>query len=322
MDGSNAALNASFNPSSELLPSGSKLEKLHSGMAWSEGPIYFPASDTLIFSDIPNHHLLQWTPELGARVLNQHSNYTNGGTRDRLGRRISCEHLTNSVVRIEGDGSRTILASTYNGKRLNSPNDVVISSDGAVWFTDPSYGILSDREGRSRPSEQEGCFVYRIDPISGNLSVVCDSLIMPNGLAFSADEKTLYIADSSNSHFAHGHHHVFAFDVAPDCSLSNRRIFYEVKDGVPDGMRIDEHNNLWCSSGRGVEVISPNGEQIFHIPVPEVVTNLTFGGVEGNTLFITSESSLYAIQLSVKGIDSPSAQYYQENYNPMEDKHD
>lgn len=294
--------------SQDLLLPDAKLEKLHTGMTWCEGPVYFPSSDTLMFSDIPNHQLLQWVPDLGTRVVSLDSNYTNGNTRDQSGRRISCEHLSNSVVRIEGDGSRTVLASTYNGKRLNSPNDVVVSSDGAVWFTDPSYGIMSDHEGRARASEQEGCFVYRIDPVSGECKVVCDSLIMPNGLAFSADEQTLYIADSSRSHFPDANHHVFAFDVESGGTLANQRIFYEVEHGVPDGMRIDEYDNLWCSSARGVEIISPDGHQINHIAVPEVVANLTFGGPEGNRLFITATSSLYAIYVGVRGVDSPLAQ--------------
>ena len=286
-----------------LLLQGAELEQLHTGMEWCEGPVYFPSSDTLIFSDIPNHQLLQWIPGLGTRVFDHQSNYTNGNTRDNLGRRISCEHLSNSVVRIEENGSRTVLASTFDGRRLNSPNDVVVSSDGAVWFTDPSYGILSDREGRQRASEQDGCFVYRVDPVSGECKVVCDSLIMPNGLAFSANETTLYIADSSKSHFEDGNNHVFAFDVISDNSLSNQRVFYEIEHGVPDGMRVDEFDNLWCSSARGVEIISPQGKYINHIAVPEVVANLTFGGPDGNRLFITATTSLYAINVGVKGLN-------------------
>lgn len=303
---------AKIDHSPGFLQPNAKLQKLHSGMEWAEGPVYFPATDTLVFSDIPNQSLLQWTPDLGVRVLSRESSFTNGSTRDHFGRRISCEHLTNSVVRIEGDGSRTVLASTYKGNRLNSPNDVVVSNDGAVWFTDPSYGILSDREGQARESELDGCYVYRIDPLTGDLKAVCKSLYMPNGLSFSADEKTLYIADSSASHFSDGHRHVFAFDVGPNASLSNKRIFYEVPQGVPDGIRVDEHDNLWCSSGRGVEVVTPDGAHINHIPVPEAVANLTFGGPDGNRLFITATSSLYAIQLTVRGVDSPLAQMHRK----------
>ena len=284
-----------------VLLSNAALEKLHSGMEWAEGPAYFPAHDTLIFSDIPNSQLLQWVPGLGVRVLDQQSNYTNGNTCDSAGRRISCEHLTNAVVRIEGDGSRTIIASTYNHSRLNSPNDIVVSDDGAMWFTDPSYGILSEREGRPRASEQPGCQVYRVDPQNGNISIACDSLYMPNGLAFSIDEKTLYVADSSHSHFSDGFHHVYAFDVAAGGSLSNQRVFYEVAYGVPDGMCVDEHDNVWCSSARGIEVIAADGSQIAHLPVPETVANLTFGGPEGNRLFITATTSLYAVYTGVRG---------------------
>lgn len=287
--------------SCDVLLDDARLVTLHTGMEWSEGPVYFPDTDTLIFSDIPNSQLLEWSPTNGVRIAVDGSNFTNGNTRDAQGRRLSCEHLSNSVVRIEPDGRRTVLASTYSGKRLNSPNDVVVSSDGAIWFTDPTYGILSDREGKARPSEQDGCYVYRIDPISNDIRVVCDSLIMPNGLAFSPDEKTLYIADSSRSHFEGANHHVFAFDVNADATLSNRRVFFEVEHGVPDGMRLDEHGNLWCSSGRGIEVITPNGDHFAHIAVPEAVANLTFGGETGDRLFITATSSLYAIHVGVKG---------------------
>lgn len=283
-----------------LLPDAT-LVRLHTGMEWSEGPVYFPTTDTLIFSDIPNNQLLQWSADEGTRVIVENSNFTNGNTRDRNGLRISCEHLCNSVVRINEDGVRTVLASTYEGKRLNSPNDVVVARDGAIWFTDPSYGILSDREGKKRASELDGCYVYRIDPVSGECRVVCDGLIMPNGLAFSLDEKTLYIADSSRSHFEGANHHVFAFDAQPDGTLNNQRVFFEIDHGVPDGMRIDERDNLWCSSERGVEIIAPTGELVDYIPVPEVVANLTFGGASGNRLFITATSSLYAIDVGVRG---------------------
>lgn len=293
---------------SAMFASGAKLETLHSGMEWCEGPVYFPATDTLIFSDIPNHQLLQWSPNTGASVLDAQSNYTNGNTRDHVGRRISCEHLTNSVVRIETDGTRTTLASMYGGKRLNSPNDVVVSSDGAVWFTDPTYGILSEREGAPRPSEQDSCNVYRIDPVTGDCDIVCDSLIMPNGLAFSTNERTLYIADSSKSHFEHGNNHVFAFTVGDDNTLSDQRVFHEISHGVPDGMRVDELGNLWCSSARGIEVIAPDGQHIGLIEVPETVANLTFGGPDGRQLFITATTSLYAIRVGVKGAETPLAE--------------
>lgn len=287
---------------SHVIHPGAELSQLYTGAAWTEGPVYFPKTGKLIFSDIPNNRLLEWDPSGLVRVADENSNYSNGNTLDRQGRRVSCQHLTNSVIRFEDNGTQTVLASHYDGNRLNSPNDVVVSRDGAVWFTDPTYGILSDHEGIARPSEQEGCFVYRIDPVSGDCQKVCDTLMMPNGLAFSGDETILYIADSSRSHFENGYHHVFAFDVLEGQMLGNQRVFYEVEHGVPDGMRIDEFGNLWCSSGRGVEVIDPKGCQIDHIPVPEAVANLTFGGTDGKRLFITATTSLYAIDVAVRGI--------------------
>ncbi len=288
---------------SALFVSNAKLEKLHTGMEWCEGPVYFPASDTLLFSDIPNHQLLKWSPLSGTSILETQSNYTNGNTRDLAGRRVSCEHQTNSVIRVEADGTRTVLAETFNGKRLNSPNDVVVASDGSIWFTDPTYGILSDREGTPRPSEQDSCNVYRIDPETGVCENVCDSLIMPNGLAFSLDERTLYVADSSKSHFDYGNNHIFAFTVTCDNTLVDKRIFHEISHGVPDGMRVDELGNLWCSSARGVEILASNGEHIGLINVPETVANLTFGGPDGKQLFIAATTSLYAIRVGVKGAD-------------------
>lgn len=286
-----------FRPNAELV-------QLYTGAVWTEGPVYFAETGTVIFSDIPNNRLLEWSPSGETRIFDDNSHYTNGNTLDREGCRISCQHLTNSVVRFPLNGPQIVLASHYAGNRLNSPNDVVVAHDGGVWFTDPTYGILSDHEGRTRTSEQEGCFVYRIDPVSRECQKMCDSLMMPNGLAFSIDQTILYIADSSRSHFENGHHHVFAFDVLDGKTLSNKRTFYEVEHGVPDGMRIDAFDNLWCSSARGVEVIDPEGQHIGHIPVPEPVANLTFGGRDGKRLFITATTSLYAIDVAVRGIET------------------
>lgn len=282
---------------------GAELSQLYTGATWTEGPVYFPETDTLVFSDIPNHRLLQCYADGTVDVIESDSNYTNGNTRTSDGRRVACQHLTNSVVRFETDGTQTVLASHYDGKRLNSPNDVVVSKDGAVWFTDPTYGILSDHEGRARPSEQDGCFVFRIDPASGDCEMVCDTLKMPNGLAFSTNESILYIADSSKSHFADGHQHVLAFDVVDGRRLEKQRVFHEIQHRVPDGMRVDEYDNLWCSSGRGVEVIMPDGTHIGHIAVPEPTANLTFGGPDGRRLFITATTSLYAIDVAVRGAE-------------------
>nr|WP_319517026.1 SMP-30/gluconolactonase/LRE family protein [uncultured Cohaesibacter sp.] len=285
----------------ELTLPGAAIEKLNTGMLWAEGPVYFPAGDFLIWSDIPNDCLWQWVPGLGAKVYSHHSNNTNGNTRDRQGRLISCQHLTRSVVRTEWDGTTTTLASMHEGKRLNSPNDVIVASDGAVWFSDPSYGILSDYEGKKSTPEQDGCYVYRVDPDTGDVRAMITSLKMPNGLVFSPDEKTLYVADSSRSHFSDGYHHIFAFDVGPDWSLSHRRVFAEIEHGVPDGMRVDEAGNLWSSSARGVETFGPDGSHKGYIAIPETVSNLCFGGKKRNRLFITASSSVYAVYVGVKG---------------------
>lgn len=212
----------------KLFATDAVLEVLYSGMERLEGPVYFAQDDRLVFSDIPSHQLLEWTPRHGARVVGENSNFNNGSTCDWSGRRIGCEHLTSSVVRVGTNGTREILASHYDGRRLNSPKDVVVSRDGAVWFTDPTYGIMSEREGQSRVSEQTACRVYRIDAETGAVEAMCDTLKMPNGLAFSPDEATLYVADSSRSHFDDGNHHLFAFDVNDGRRLSNQRTFYEI----------------------------------------------------------------------------------------------
>ncbi|MEO6013828.1 MAG: SMP-30/gluconolactonase/LRE family protein [Devosia sp.] len=283
------------------------LERLDSSSIWAEGPVYFPAGDYLLWSDIPNNRLMQWVPELGTRVFSHQANNSNGNTCDPMGRRISCEHLTRSVVRFEADGSRSVLASSHAGKPLNSPNDVVVTGDGAVWFTDPSYGIMSDHEGRRADVEQDGCFVYRIDPATGDVQAKVRSMLKPNGLAFSPDETVLYVADSSYSHDDAGFHHVKAFDVGPGGSLHNERVFATINEGVPDGLRIDEFGNAWISSARGVEVFAPDGTPLGIIHVPETVSNLTFGGPKNNRLFITATTSLYSVFTAVRGAQRPAA---------------
>lgn len=285
----------------QLTVPGARLEQLHTGSLWAEGPVYFPAGDHVIWSDIPNNRLLQWVPELGARVYSHSSNNSNGNTRDAQGRRVTCEHLTRSVVRFEHDGSRTLLAAAHDGKRLNSPNDVVVSSDGAVWFTDPSYGIMTDYEGNRATPEQDGCFVYRIDPATGAVEAKIRCLRMPNGLAFSSDERTLYVADSSRSHDEAGRHHVLAFPVEPEGSVGEGQVRITIRDGVPDGLRVDEFGNLWVSSARGVEVFTSDGTPLGVLHVPETVANLTFGGLKNNRLFIVATTSLYAIYTAVRG---------------------
>lgn len=287
-----------------LLIPGVGLEVLHDGCRWAEGPVWFGDAGHLLWSDIPNQRMLRWTPDGGVSVFRQPSNFANGNTRDRQGRLVTCEHGTRRVTRTEADGSITVLADTYQGRRLNSPNDLVVRSDGSIWFTDPTYGILSDYEGYKAEPEQTARNVFRLDPASGALESVVDDFTQPNGLAFSPDESRLYVADSGGSHDATGPHHIRVFDVV-DGRLANGRLFHEVDNGVPDGMRVDVEGNLWTSAGDGVHCISPEGRQLGKILVPQIVANLTFGGPRRNRLFITATRSLYAIYTATNGVQTP-----------------
>lgn len=287
-----------------IVPS-AQLEQLYTGARWSEGPVYFADGDYLLWSDIPNNRMLRWTETGGVGVYRQPSNYVNGNTRDRQGRLVSCEHGGRRVSRTEPDGRITILADNFQGKRLNSPNDVVVKSDGSIWFTDPSYGILSDYEGYKGESELGACHVFRLDAHSGKLTIVADSFVKPNGLAFSADESILYISDTGASHDPDGPHHIRAFDVGADATLSNGRVFATINPGVPDGFRVDTDGNIWTSAADGVHCYSPAGELLGKILVPETVANVTFGGPRRNRLFIAASTSLYSVSLGSNGIQTP-----------------
>ena len=277
------------------------LETLWTGGRWTEGPAWFGDSRTLLFSDIPNDRMLQWAEGLGVREFRSPANYSNGNTRDREGRLITCEHGRRCISRTETDGRISVLADRYQGRRLNSPNDVVVKSDGTIWFTDPSYGITSDYEGDKAESEIGACHVYRLDPADGALSAVAEDFVRPNGLAFSPDEKTLYIADSSITHDPGGNHHIRAFDVIEGRRLAKGRVFTEISPGFPDGFRCDTQGNVWCSSGDGVQVFAPDGMRLGKILVPEHVSNLCFGGPKKNRLFITATTSLYSLYVNANG---------------------
>lgn len=287
-----------------LLP-GAELEELHNGCRWTEGPVWFNDAGCLIWSDIPNQRMMRWIPDNGVSVFRAPSNFANGNTRDREGRLVTCEHGTRRVTRTELDGSITVLADGFRGRRLNSPNDVVVRSDGSIWFTDPTYGILSDYEGYKAEPEQPTRNVYRLDPATGELDAVVDDFMQPNGLAFSPDESKLYIADSGGSHDENGPRHIRVFDVVEGRRLANGRIFFEVDNGVPDGMRVDTQGNLWTSAGDGVQCVSPEGRLLGKILVPQIVANLTFGGARRNRLFITATRAVYAIYLAANGVQSP-----------------
>ncbi|MET0745037.1 MAG: SMP-30/gluconolactonase/LRE family protein [Microvirga sp.] len=286
----------------KLVNATARLERVATGFRWVEGPAYFPASRYLIWSDIPNDRIMRYDEVSGAvHVFRQPSHFSNGNTVDRQGRLITCEHGARRVTRTEHDGSITVLASHHEGKRLNSPNDAVVRSDGSVWFTDPAYGIDSDYEGHKAESEVGGCHVYRIDPQSGGLTVVADDFVRPNGIAFSLDESKLYVADTGATHVADGPRHIRVFDVSEAGVLSGGSIFATCYNGLFDGFRLDEDGRIWTSAGDGVHCYSPAGALIGKVLVPEIVANVVFGGPRRNQLYICATTSIYSILLYVKG---------------------
>lgn len=279
-----------------------RLERLATGCRWAEGPAYFPAGRYLVWSDIPNGRMLRWDETDGSvSEFRSPSGYTNGQTVDRQGRLVSCEHLARRVTRTEIDGTLTVLAEAYQGKRLNSPNDVVVRSDGSIWFTDPSYGIDHDYEGLRQERELDGCHVYRIDPDTAEVTRVADDFARPNGLAFSPDESRLYIADSGRTHDPDGPHHIRVFDVQDGATLSGGDVFAVCEPGFFDGFRFDEAGRLWTSAGDGVQCFDPDGTLIGKVRVPEAVANVCFGGPHRNRLFITATTSLYSVYLLLRG---------------------
>jgi gluconolactonase len=282
------------------------LERLHTGSRWAEGPVYFGDLRCLLWSDIPNQRMLRLDEHSGHVSLHRTgTGHANGNTRDREGRLVTCEQGARRVVRTEYDGSVTVLAERFEGRRLNSPNDVVVRSDGTIWFTDPSYGIISDYVGDKAAQEIPTCNVYRLDPRHGDLRVAVDDFVMPNGLAFSPDETTLYVADSGFLTDETAPRHIRAFAVRNDGTLAGGEVLATVEPGIPDGFRVDTAGRLWIGAGDGVQCVDPHGELIGKILVPEPTANLTFGGPKRNRLYITSTSSLYAIYTNVTGAQRP-----------------
>jgi gluconolactonase len=278
------------------------VEKLYTGCRWAEGPAWFAAGRYLVWSDIPNDRMLRWDETDGSvSVFRQPAMNSNGHTVDLQGRLVSCEHRGRCVSRTEFDGTRTVLADRFDGKRFNSPNDVVVKSDGSIWFTDPSYGIDSDYEGDKSPSEIGACNVYRIDPASGRVGVVASDFAQPNGLAFSPDESLLYIADTGLTHKVDGPHHLRRFTVSTDgSSLSGGDVFATCPVGVYDGFRIDARGNLWLSAGDGVHCHASDATLLGKILIPESVANVCFGGPKLNRLFICATTSLYSVFLNAR----------------------
>jgi gluconolactonase len=274
-------------------------QRLYAGCRWTEGPAYFPAGRYLVFSDIPNDRMLRFDETTGAvGVFREPAGYANGHTVDRQGRLISCEQGTRRVTRTEHDGSITLLADRYDGKRLNSPNDVVERADGSIWFTDPSYGIDSDYEGHKAASEIGACHVYRRAPDTGQISIVADDFERPNGLAFSLDEHQLYIADTRKKH-------IRLFDVTETGTLSGGHVFATCDAGTFDGIRLDDAGRVWAAAHDGVHCFDPDGSLIGKLKLPEIVSNLTFAGPKRNDLYITASSSLYALRVNFTGARYP-----------------
>jgi gluconolactonase len=283
-----------------------RVERPWTGARWAEGPAWFAAGRYLVWSDIPNNRMLRYDETDGSvSVFRNPSNYSNGNTVDRQGRLVSCEHYARRVTRTEHNGSITVIADKFEGKRFNSPNDVVVKSDGSIWFTDPPYGILIDYEGERHDSEIGNNNVYRVDGSTGKITIVCNDFDKPNGLAFSPDEKYLYIADTGVSHKVGGNKHIRRLEVSTDGqSLGKSKVFADCTAGLFDGFRVDRDGRIWTSAGDGVHCFLPDGTLIGKILIPELVANVVFGGAKLNRLFICGTTSLYSAYLAVNGISA------------------
>ncbi len=289
---------------SYVLPN-APLQTLGEGYRWLEGPVWFADADCLLVSDLPNDRILRWSESGGVSVFRQPSHFANGHTRDRQGRLIGCSHHGRSITRTELDGRQTVLASHYEGRRLNSPNDVICRSDGTIWFSDPPYGISTDYEGGKQTPELPP-LLYRLDPADGSLSVMADDFEGPNGLAFSPDERTLYVAETGGQFDVSPRQFIRAFDVSEDGRrLSRGREFHKVSPGYADGFRCDEHGNIWSGAADGVHCIDPSGALLGKILVPDTVANLAFGGRNRSRLFLCASHTLRAIFVNVRGAEGP-----------------
>ncbi|MEM6624198.1 MAG: SMP-30/gluconolactonase/LRE family protein [Pseudomonadota bacterium] len=282
------------------------IERLGTDFRWTEGPVWFGDGRYLLFSDIPNNRIMRWdeaTGQLGE--FRKPSNFANGHTRDRQGRLVSCEHGGRRITRTEYDGAITVLMDSFDGKRLNSPNDLVVKSDGTIWFTDPPFGISGNYEGHKAEPEL-GQNVYRLDPETGSATIIADDILGPNGLAFSPDEQILYIVESRGV----PNRKILAYDVSGDgASITNKRILIDAgPGGTPDGFRVDIDGNLWCGWGMGdpsldgVMIFNPDGHPIGRIALPERCANLCFGGRANSRLFMAASQSVYALYLNVPGV--------------------
>lgn len=286
----------------KLVNGNARLDQLYTGCKWAEGPAWFGGGRYLVWSDIPNNRQMRYDEtDDSVSVFRAPSDNSNGNTVDRQGRQVTCEHGARRVTRTEHDGTVTVIADRFEGKRLNSPNDVVVKSDGSIWFTDPTYGIDSDYEGNKAESEIGRSNVYRVDPATSEVTAVVTDMVKPNGLAFSRDEKLLYIADTGRTHGPENPKHIRVFDVRGD-RLSGGSVFAECTSGLFDGFRLDVDGRIWTSAHDGVHCYDPDGTLIGKILVPEVVANVCFGGIKRNRLYICATTSLYAIYVMTNGL--------------------
>lgn len=298
-----------FDPRLQPVLGQARLQRLCTGARWSEGPVWLKEDESLLWSDIPNNRMLCWSEREGMRVWREGVEFTNGHTRDLQGHLLHCSHGLRAIVRtpirggrIRADTPDEVVVDRYQGRRLNSPNDVVVRSDGTIWFTDPPYGIASDHEGHRADSEQPANHVFCFDPASGQLHAASSAVDEPNGLAFSPDERVLYVSDTSAAlrPAGQGHHHIVAFDV-DGMRLQNMRVLAVISPGLPDGFRIDRQGWIYTSSEDAVQILAPDGQVLGRIPVPEKVGNLCFGGPALDELYITASTSVYRLRLNTQG---------------------
>lgn len=287
-----------------MVLSNTRLETLGEGFAWLEGPVWFADHECLYVSDIPNDRILRWSEHGGISVFRRPAGFPNGHARDMQGRLLGCSHHERCIMRTELDGKVTVLVNRHRGKRLNSPNDLVCKSDGTVWFSDPPYGINTDYEGGKQVSELPPA-VYRLQPGTGSLTVVADDFEGPNGLAFSPDERLLYVAESGAQFDREPRQYIRRFNVHEDGHLSGGGRFHKVTPGFCDGLRVDEQGNVWSSAADGVHCISPEGELLGKILTPSLVSNLAFGGRNRSRLFLCASHRLMAIYTNVRGCVRP-----------------
>jgi gluconolactonase len=287
------------------------IERLYTGTRWSEGPVWFGDGRFLLWSDIPNNRILRWLEDTGeVNVFRSPSNYSNGNYRDRLGRLLTCEHDSRRLTRTEYDGTITVLMDSFQSKKLNAPNDLAVHSDGAIWFTDPGYGIMSNYEGHKAPFELPAV-VYRLDPKTREATAVAGDMDKPNGICFSPDEKLLYIVDTGIPKHAGDPHPIRVYDVVDGVRLKNGRLFVDMSPGSSDGIRCDTDGNVWSAAGwgqadfNGVHVFAPDGKLIGKIHLPETCANLCFGGAKKNRLFMAASQSLYSLYVDAQGAQLP-----------------